>query len=338
MKVKTILGVVIVLFIILGGMFYLGFGQPKPLVIHGYDGPVATIHSMDDCYADDPMLTYRETHPTSSCVYPIAPDVFDIATQSGMRIEIQGGINVLSTEIIDTIEKYEIDDATKTNITQTWEVQKVKCSMGITVATHSGGLADTPGVTWWIMVEENAYSVFSTAEESEAYIINVYTRELTLTEGDLEVVPTAKGADFPIVPIAEVDAPQWLLDSGYTSNLRLFDIIKFPIQVLRGHAAIAYNPLPYRIDAYSTFDIGLDIILFGYWEQVKDVRDWGWPEWPNLFRDLANALILIGGVVISVIILWKVPRYWKIVGLAVVWLLIGVYFGWFDSILGVLGA
>ena len=296
-KLYLVIAIIIVVFIGGVGLLSLNTGP----MIHGYDGPVATISSIDDRYAEDPLLTRRFISGPAAYVYPIAPDIVDIGTMCGVRIEIMAAPNVITTDYIDTITEVVVDDEAQTNYTKNWDVQRVTCSMSATVQTYEGGVAKCGETTFWIRLEKNAYSIFSNADESYAFFVNVYTRDTAQVTGEMEVVPTAGGWDFELTPVDTEPVPQWLTESGYTGNVNNFDVVEFPITVLNAQPTV-FAELIRTGEASATFDIGIDVTLVGYWEEVKTYRDWEWPEPEDQTWLIVVIILAIVGVAGTVLI------------------------------------
>ena len=124
--------------------------------------------------------------------------------------------------------------------------------------------------TLWIQVEENPFSVFSNADESIAYTINVYTLDKVTIYNDIEVKPSAAAYDFPLTQVGEPSPiPQWVTESGFTDNVQYFEKVKFAVEVLRGHATWVGD----RVESTAEWEIGIDMLLLGEWKQVHPYRE-----------------------------------------------------------------
>ena len=329
--------VVLVLFMILGVFVgVMKLMNPTPLVITAYDGPVASMSRIEDTYPDSGGVMVRSVGVADALIYPDVPDIFDYGTPSGLKCEINADPNVIEFEEIDTITRLDVDVDAKTNTSENVAVQIVKGTMGIKVSTFSGGLADAYPTTFWIKLEENDFSVFQGVDDSYAAFLEVYTTDAPLIYGDIDVVPSAGGVNIPMTPLGEQPpTPEWITRLyGGVENLR---IVEFPIKVMRGHGAFG---LPLRTEAYVDFRIGFDVILFGYWEQVHDYREWdaGIPDvWGDLMAFLLQTAWIFGGFVIMVGVLYFAPGRYKLIGpvVFVVFLMIGL--GFFAEFLGASG-
>lgn len=275
----------IILLLIIIGMTVAGVMLPV-FMISGYDGPVARIVDIDHTYRDFYIGTdtVEYINPNEAAVYPAISDLVDAFVATGLRAEIMALPNILTTEVIDTIEesvKVETDRGTNelgeewidyevTN--KTWEVSRIECNMEVTIRTYSGGLADVYGdVVFWIQLDDNENSIFTTADESIVFFVNVYTRDEIEKTGTMDVVPSAGGYDFDLTSIESTPVPQWVIDSGYTTKSNLFRTVQFPLKVLSGAPYLSFIT---RYESSATWDIGIDVILIGEWEQVKTTRVW----------------------------------------------------------------
>ena len=306
--------------------------------ITGYDGPVGGFTGeieWPDKDIVDPSLIIEEVNPTFAMIYPNVADIFDVFIPCGLRAELQAVPNVITQEVIDTVYKSVVDETAGTNTTTTVEIVKAKCNFGVTISTYSGGLDEIEDVTFWIELQDNADSIFSSAEDRYAYFVEFYTRSLAVGQGYMTVVPSAQGANFVPVSIEKEDVPQWLLDAGYTTSASQFVHVKIPLRVL---SAVPFLSGLVREESYVTWDIGFDVILTGMWEHVADLKDWDWPEIPDFWGLLLDAigqfLWYIAGIVLSIVVIAKVrdPRFIAVL-LGIIWLLVLWQVGVFDLIL-----
>lgn len=311
--------IAIIIILIIIGMTVTSIVLPT-FMISGYDGPVASVekidHTYDQEYTGTGMAEY--VNPTEAAVYPTVTDLADIFVSTGLRIEIMALPNILTSEVIDTIEQsISVETGTGTNdlgerytdyeiTNKTWEVKRVECSMEVTVRTYSGGLADVYGdVVFWIQLEDNTNSIFSTADESIAFFVNVYTRDAIEKTGAMDVVPSAGGYDFDLTSIESTPVPQWVIDSGYTTKSNLFRTVQFPLKVLSGAPYLGVVPfvdLGRRYESSATWDIGIDVTLIGEWKQVKTTRVWksGVDE-PESLDWLVPYIVILVGLICTVV-------------------------------------
>jgi len=305
--------------------------RTRPLLIHGYDGPVAKIVEIDHRY--QPLANvgpYENVEDTHAEVYPASPDWLDLMTPAGLRMEIQAAPNVISQEVIDTLTRSDIDKEAKTNTTTTVEVKRVRCDMQVHITTYQGGLASVLDTTFWIKVEDNAHSVFTNAENNIVWIAHIYTREAATERGSMEFIPTSAGYTFPLTTVSRHPVPQWLTDAGYQPEGELFEVVKFPIQILSGVPVFSF-PVT-RTESSVSFDIGFDCILVGEWKEVHPYLEGGWPEVPDFLADLIAFLVLffwgVLGFAATIMIFRFVPDMkMKLLATGIVWAVLIIIYG-----------
>jgi len=320
----TLLILGIILVATFGGFYLIAVERPL-VMIHGYDGPTATIIDVESD-ADRSGSTWIESiSPSSASAYPPNPDLLDLIVSCGTHMTIQSAPVVANTEVLDEITVAYVDEEKKTNMTKTWSIQEVECHMGVTVETYKGGLMDTLSTIYWVKLEKNALSVFSTADESEAYIIQVFAYDVGDKTGSIEVTGEDKGFSFDLTSLENVNIPDWILESGYTENLQFFSKVKFPIEVLEA----APTNLGGLARGESKIDLHLSVmvLLFGEWERTVKYVDWKGADNPDPFAwlwELIAAIVtflwFIIGIVGTVIIAWKVPDpKFKAIGIIILW-------------------
>lgn len=300
------------------------------LAMSGYDGIEATINRYEHNYGDI-QAPNIDGLGTGSSTFDPSVNLVAAFDPNGIHIDIQQP-NILDSTIIDQIEQTEEftgDDGKTYDRIRTWEVQRVKLEIGAHLFTTGFGDASMIDVNIWIKLVENPYTVFMEPDESEAYILNVYTSRPTETGGGVaaQVVPLAGGVDVEINPVRTAEIPQWILDSGYTTNLAGFKDVEFPIHIV---AICRQVILLWVGEAEVKMWFGVDVLLFGYWEQVKEHRELE-REIPGLFdflNDLLNIImaplgfaLVIVCVIGTVVVLWKAPGApLKIFGVAAIWI------------------
>ncbi len=332
-----------------------------PMAIIGYDGPVASIVGIDHTYDDVGLegTIVEQVYPTDAYLYPDLPDIGDLIVPTGLRAEIMAALNIIDTVALEPIirsDSEEVDTGTVDGVdyvdyeitNTTWEVSRIECQMSVTVYTYNGGLKDIHGdVIFWIQIENNPFSIFSTADESFAFFVNTYTRDKAVITGDMNVVPTSSGFDFDSVSVVmdSTRVPQWIIDSGYTTNAELFTTIKFPLKILSAKPYLGLVPfvdLGVRYESTATWDIGVDVILIGVWEQVKTTRVWesgaitpgGLFDWFFELLAAIGAFLWVGiGLVGTIFIIMKVKKPMFVgVGLLILWGIILWQLGVFNVI------
>ena len=344
---KRILVYLSVALVILGLVTFLFLPLLRePLAITGYDGPVATFNDVESSTIPqvdiDSGMWIKTVTPTRISIYPVSWDIGDVLTPCGLRAEIQSVPNVLSQEVIDTVSKSVIDEVAETNTTTTVEIVKAKCNMGIAIATYEGGLATIRDVTFWIELQDNADSIFSSADDRFAYFVDIYLRDTAEEQGSMTVHPSAEGAGFDTDPITEEEVPQWLIDAGYQTSGSKMTHIRFPLEVLTAVPILIPGIPPVREESNTEWDIGFDVILTAKWVHVADYKDFNFPDLPDFWGTLLDAIAqfvwYIAGISVSIVVIAKVkdPRYIALL-LGLTWMLVFWQTGVFTDILGALG-
>lgn len=329
---------IILIAIVVVGVFSAWKIAGLPYMVHGYDGPTATLGDIESDADRAGSNWLEENTGSSAAAYPPNPDFLDALVPCGTHITIQSAPVVAKTTIIDNISVAIVDEVAKTNKTKTWSVQEVEAHMGITVETYRGGILDTVDTTYWIQLAKNALSVFSNADESEAYIIQVFAYAVGEKTGSIEVTGEDQGYTFPLTSLESVTVPKWITDSGYTSNLQYFSKIKFPVDVLEAAPTTVGGAL--RAESKIDLHIAVMVLLFGVWERVVPYIDWEGADNPDPLKwlwDLLGAigvfLWLIIAFALTIIIVVKVPdTRFKVAGLAIVWLIVAWQLGWLDML------
>jgi hypothetical protein len=323
---KKIAGGLLLIVVLIGGLALAGVvpsSSYSSVVISGYDGPTAEISRVEHEY---PSAYFPSVSNTGTAAEVVPGPV--LGAPSGIRAEIQGMPNLLSKENIETIDLEQGSVA----------VQKVKAEMALSMETFKGGTDGIYETTFVIHLQENDYSFFSDSDAAMSYIVNVYTTDEAAISGDFEPRPSSGGYDFPLESVGEHTVPDWVQEAGYGQS-SLFHEVEFAVTALEADPGDIVGL--FRTDASATLKIGMDIWLFGHWEQTKDYRDWDWPEEEGLFAQLLAFLetagwLLVGGIVM-VAVLYFAPGKWKLVGVIV---FVGIalwQFGILDSIFARLG-
>lgn len=278
------------------------------LEIHGYSGLEATSGDINHSY---PHAQETKTE-TSLSVDPVS-----FQSIEGIPIDVTGlrcswgQPGQIGTR--DPWQNSAEERLSNGTLVKEWQVSIIEMEMGISVSTSGAGDAIIQDVTFSIELRENPHSVFQTADETRAYIINVYTREMTqfnipLT-GMMEVWPTAKGEDFPVDPLSSEPVPQWILDSGYTKELKSFLEVAFAINVVKARPGGAWI---FRAESQAQIAVGVDVLLFGYWEELRPYREYD--LFVTIWEMIQQYLVVVAGFVAMVILVVVLPGRWKIIG------------------------
>ena len=322
-----IASVIILSIVVMTALPFLGL-----LAIHSYDSPVATIESVETGVSDSTLWTV-EKGLSSALIYPDTSDLWDAFSSCGLKFTIQSAPVVYGeAEKIDEIVEYVVDDSAKTNMTKTWEVHEIELRMGVTIETYQGGLQASPSAIFWIELENNDASIFSTADEQYAYFVQVYTNQPADIVGVITSYGEESGWSFDRTAIGTDPVPQFVLDAGYTPAAEDCAHVKFPVELLS--AAPTTIVATSRAESRITLHISIMVILFGMWERVVPYVEWVPPVIPDLLGDLVAFLIpliyLIIGFASTIVIFMKVPDVKiKIIAVVLVWAVLGIPLGWY---------
>lgn len=335
MAQKALAGIILLLIVVGGGILIFGFSTPGLNVrISGYDGLTSTITGIDHSYED--VNAQEQITATTASIDPILG--VGTANPTGLRAEL-GQPEVTGQRLDWSDSNIQLDEDAGTNTTDIFEAHIIEMEMGVVIRTFGEGYLTIVDVTFWFDLKETSSSVFSTADESEAYIIFVETKEYATLEGDIDVTPVSGGKELELTTVQKDEPPQWILDSGYTTDLKYFKHVQFPITCLEATPDSFFGW--FRQEAQATIRLQVEVLLFGHWEVVQQYNPIDPPPIPDLFKSLVaflqDAAVVVGGFVGMVVILYVAPRKWKLLG-PVLFVVVVLYtLGVFDSVLGALG-
>jgi len=152
--------------------------------------------------------------------------------------------------------------------------------------------------------------VFTGADSVAVCILNVYNLErpdITQRASKLDFHPSSGGADFPLYSMEDselTDFPDWAATSYEVANLQALSKVKFPITIVEADPTMSITefpvPLGDRVECQVEFTIGIDILLFGEWKELKPYRKVT-PREPD--KTIWEILAEIFGVAVGTIIL-----------------------------------
>lgn len=338
---RNCLIVMLLLVAILLGMGFVGirpFGVGMP---HGYDGVVATAHSVEHDYAN--VVTVSDPFYRG-----IDPD----GLPTGLRASCNSPqyVGHIDDDPIVTFEKVMVDGVVK-NKTKTIKVSKVNFEMNIDVETYGFGTHMIRDVSFWFELQNNPFSIFTGADEVAIAVIKVATTTRPVIEqkgDDIDFFPKAGGQQIALYTMNDVklpDVPDWLEKDYVVENIEKLQNVKFAIDVF-----IA-DPIwqvvwfgGYRVDCLVTFTLSIDVMLFGEWTDLKPWEEYIPPEpdltlWEQFTKwlegvspDALSFLMLMAWIIIgfiaTILILRFVPDFRvKLVGIAIVWVVLLATYG-----------
>jgi hypothetical protein len=276
-------------------------------MIMGYDGivsKVSEVNSEADYEIDFQDLSSAGIDPPGywSGLVWINP--------TGLKIEIQSGVNVLRYEDLTEPINVTTDNGDGTYTHKLWAIRRAICNFSATVKTYGEGFEAIEDIEFWISLSENDFSVFQEANETYAYILAIYTTAAATKVGILDAVPEAGGYYFPYSTIRTHTVPQWLLDSGYTGDLAGMAEVKFLIRVEKAQPTTWMTI--WREESQMTFHIGVDVFMAGYWEKTTDYKKWEPPEpeepWWAWFEELLEGESPVLIIIVVAVVIYLVAR------------------------------
>lgn len=316
--------------ILLGLVFFAGIPN---LAITAYDGIEATVSRVEQPYGDqDAHISGLDS---GSCTFDPSTSIEPGTDVNGVHISFQQP-NILDYEELAEISESEIiedQNGDLFNHTKIWVVQRVRLEMFVHLWTTGYGFNAMENSKFWIQLQENGYSVFMNPDESEAFILNVYTTQQTqITGGSFSTVsPMGEGIDVEINTVRTENVPSWIIDSGYTGALSEFKTIEFPVEIVKVQRhSIAYQIIS-ECDIQMWF--GIDVLLFGYWEETKPYRK-GAYDVPDLLGQLLQVLFTMSGIIVvsvamisTVIVLIRIQHPWvRAFAIIAIWVAVFIVF------------
>ena len=323
-RVVIVGGVVVVVAVIL---IILTGWMISPFIVTGYGGISSRINDVEMPSEAGLTIDKGETIAT------LTPSDLGTALMTGVRFEL-GQPQYTSDDIrySNTIEQ-ETDEGTWI---RDWKVHIAYFDLSFTVTTSGGGWLQVGPVSFWIELQENQFDVFTGADEVEAYILEVVTKNPVEVNDatNVKVSPGAGGFSFDLVTIDSDPIPNWMSDAGYQGVLSELKHVKFQVTV---ESIQPTQVLHMRLDNGATWTCEVRALVFGFWEVLSPYDAWeytfyGWFDWlNNLFAGLSMIIGLAIGIIATVIILKFVPdkRIAAII-LAMVWAFVILGFGFVE--------
>ena len=309
---------------------------------HGYDGIVATAHSVEH--------GYDVVESVSNPYYQgIDPDGFP----TGLRATCTSPqyVGHVDEEPIVTFEKVTVDGVDK-NETTTIKVSRVNFEMNINVETYGWGVQPINDVSFWFELQNNPFSVFTGADDVAIAVIKVSTTSLPVIDQkgeDIDFFPKAGGQQIALYTMDGArlpDVPSWLEKDYVVENIARLQNVKFAIDIFEADPIWEYV-FPFgsrRIDCMVTFTLSIDVMLYGEWKVLKPWEEYTPPDpdltwWESLMLWIDSAMPdtlsfimlivwVIVGFVATIVIFRFVPGIkLKLVATVIVWAIIIMIFG-----------
>ncbi len=293
------------------------------VIPHGYDGVVATTLEVEHDYATlsndfnlgsamgiDPYLAAGGPDPT------------------GLRLDITSPQYVRNEDrILDPFVDIITDAAgVMWDQTTTQKVSLMTFEMTMILTTYGTGGMQINDVAFWIQLSNNDFSVFTGANDVAISVINVYNMErpyIAQTGASLDFVPESGGADFYLHDIegSKISSfPDWAADSYNLENLQLLSNVKFQLYVLEAQPTIVSIIDWTRVECQVEFTLGIDVLVFGEWRELKPYRDIEPPDpdltWWEQFLEFLGVgletvymiLFVLIGIIGTALAFWKMKR------------------------------
>jgi len=298
-------------------------------ILSGYGGIVPEITGIQYTHPD-PAITPQSLiggGGITASVDPVAYyNPFPITSDpSGVSMTL-GAINIADEqEYLNPVQKV-IDNGDGTFTHKTVEVSIVKCTMAIEFRTIPTGLDPIKNVVFVIQLTENQFDIFTAADEVEAFIFDVYTIDaVEESAGNIQLSPSAGGIRLPMYTILTDTAPQWIVDAGYQSHVTQLKTVSFEMTVVSAvpnWEPTFYGPVISHVT--STMTVGIDVLMFGYWEQVSDEREYiPTPDDLTLFDVLMENLAVLTDIMGPMVLMVT------IIAIAIVIVILVIQFGKF---------
>ncbi|MBD3407029.1 MAG: hypothetical protein GF411_13000 [Candidatus Lokiarchaeota archaeon] len=281
--------------------------QEGNILVTGYDGIIGEITHID---RNDYNAEFS-TNGQNAQIDPIYEGGLS-KDPTGLKIEVDSAIDVV--EVLKTYEPIYDESNNPDGVTKDikeWQFKKYYCEMGVTIETFGTGIDPIKNIVFTVQIYENDFSLFTDADDNYVSLIEVYNAEAVPTPeaGSLEVLPASQSAPYVLDPIDTDPVPAWLEDSGFNeATFSQNQAVEIEIKVVEAYPDVV-PVFGWRTDPQVSYDIGLDVLVAGYWVETVD-RDYTPPE-PDKPRDPFGDLLggisdflndISAGVIIPVVI------------------------------------
>lgn len=296
------------------------------IIPHGYDGVIATTLEVEHDY------TILEEYNTGLAM---GIDPYGEYGRDWSPLETGLRLSITSPQYLRN-EDRTLDPFVSGIITDTlgvmWEettsqkVSKMTFEMSMILSTYGSGFGAITDVTFWIQLSNNDFSVFTGADDVAISIINVYNMErpfISQTGTTIDFEPESSGADFPLHTVEGGSIgrfPDWAADSYNLDNLKTLSNIKFPLYVLEADPTTVSLIDWTRVECQVEFTLGIDVLVFGEWKELKPYRDVEPPDpdltwWEQFLAFLGVGLetvymilFVLIGIIGTALAFWKMKR------------------------------
>ena len=296
------------------------------IIPHGYDGVVATTLEVEHDYTE---LDRDFNTGLAMGIDPSQEPYPSLQDPTGLLVSITSPQYLRSADrtldpFFDIITDSWGDEWTQTT---TQKVSKMEFEMSITLATFGYGLNNIQDVAFWIQLSNNDFSVFTGADDVAIAVLEVYNLErpyISQKGASLDFEPETSGGGYPLYSVEGStisNFPDWAADSYNLENLQRLSNVKFPLYVLDAAPNIVSLLDWTRVECQVEFTLGIDVLVFGEWRELKPYRDVEFPDpdltwWEQVLESLGMGLeviymvlFVLVGIIGTALAFWKMKQY-----------------------------
>lgn len=316
------------------------------IIPHGYDGVIATTLEVEHDY--EILDEYNTGLAMGIDPYGAEGRIWS-PLETGLRLSITSPQYVRNEDrSIDPFTDMFFDTAgTQWTQTTTQKVSLMTFEMSMILSTYGDGFGEITDVTFWIELSNNDFSVFTGADDVAISVINVYNMErpyISQTGTTIDFEPESGGADYPLHSMEGSDIssfPDWATGSYNVENLRRLSNVKFPLYVLEADPTTVSLIDWTRVECQVEFTLGIDVMVFGEWRDLKPYREVEPPDpdltwWDMVLEflsgDFLDFILLLAWVIVGFVATIMIFRFvpgmkMKLLATAIVWIVLIAIFG-----------
>ena len=245
--------------------------------------------------------TYAQVDPLGGGIFQPDP--------TGIRMELSSRLRPIyeASKVLGNIEKPILDDGGVQIGEERVTVKIVPMVMGITVRTY--GVGDNPiiDIIFTVRIQENDFSYFGDADEAMAYIVAVYLIDPPQTTHDqnIQVSPSTGGAEPSSSTHGTNPVPAWINEAAGEISYNIpsqASVVHSEFVVTKAVPNLAF--LAPREENEATWNVGVDVLIFGKWSVEGELPDFDPKDAPNILDEFFNSVgNLVGGITMSLVIL-----------------------------------
>ncbi len=274
-------------------------------LLTGYGGMTAEITGITDgstLYQAEAKMFEENTRimGTTAQVDPLGLGLF-FPDPTGVRMELTSRLQPVDAAAVNLgdIERPIMEDGVQVG-NERISARIVPMIMGVTVRTYGTGADPIQDIIFSILIKENNFNMFEGADETIAYMIDVYLIEAIKTTSSqlMQLNPSTGGVSVPSDAIGINPIPDWVSDGS--------SLIDYHIPVTHSEV-LSYLTVTYaqpswplfgtRTEQEASWNIGVDVLVFGHWVVEGDLPDFEPQDGPNVWDDLVLALGDIFGAI-----------------------------------------